>query len=384
MPESSVEVSANRMGASERFSVGQFSTEFGQAPSFARDTGFFDAVRRRVTVRFAGRALRGDPTLKRKAMVVFGAFAVCWAALLLAPSLWAYLAASLGFAFAAAGMAFNIFHDANHGAMADTTRGNLQLSSLSSALLGPSRHLWRAKHHDLHHKAPNVFGWDDDLETRGYLRLSPDQPWQWWFSLQWLYLWPLYAFNSIEWIFLKDFVQYSTRRLNKWQTIPALTAREHREFWVGKAAYAVIAGAPLLTQPGWRVLAGFFVFHLTLSLLLAAVFQTAHLNDRVAFPGGDHEGEARKGDEWAMHQLRTTANYATGDKWVGWFTGGLNFQVEHHLFPSVSSTHYPEISIIVRNAAAEFGVPYHVFHTVGAAVASHVRLVRALGVRPTG
>ena len=367
------EVSTARTGVSGGSSAG-----VGQAPSFARDTGFFEAVRRRVAVRFAGRALRGDPALRQKAAILLAAFPLCWVALLLAPTFWAYLAASLGLAFVAAGMAFNIFHDANHGALTASTRANVRLSQLCSALLGTSRHLWRAKHHDLHHKAPNVFGWDDDLETRGYLRFAPEQPWRWWFALQWLYLWPLYACNSIEWIYLKDFAQYATKRLNEWQTIPPLTGREHREFWACKAIYFAIAAAPLLTQPGWRVLAGFFVFHFTLSLLLAAVFQTAHLNDRVAFPGS----EAGAGNAWAVHQLRTTANYATEAKWVGWFTGGLNFQVEHHLFPSVSSTHYPEISRIVRDTATEFGVPYHAFATVGAAVASHVRLVRALGVRP--
>jgi linoleoyl-CoA desaturase len=134
---------------------------------------------------------------------------------------------------------------------------------------------------------------------------------------------------------------------------------------------------PLALQPASRVLAGFVLFHLAMSLVLTIVFQLAHLNEAVAFQAPDNAA-AMIADDWAAHQLRTTADFATDSRLVNWFTGGLNFQIEHHLFPYISHIHYPAIKADIRAAAAEFGVPYIAYPTLGAAIASHLRLVSSL------
>jgi linoleoyl-CoA desaturase len=82
--------------------------------------------------------------------------------------------------------------------------------------------------------------------------------------------------------------------------------------------------------------------------------------------------------EWAIHQLKTTANFATGNRFISWWVGGLNYQIEHHLFPRISHIHYPAISAIIRNACAEFNIPYLEHPHMRLAIASHVRHLRSL------
>jgi linoleoyl-CoA desaturase len=85
--------------------------------------------------------------------------------------------------------------------------------------------------------------------------------------------------------------------------------------------------------------------------------------------------------EWAVHQIKTTANFAEKNKIISWLVGGLNFQIEHHLFPRVSHIHYPAISSIVRAHCVQFDLPYHSFPNVRQAVVSHIRTMKRLGQR---
>ena len=352
----------------------------------ARDETFARAVLRRGAAQLR-EAPVGRGGLWRKAILIACWFVASYGALLASPGMAAYLAASVSMGFAAAAIAFNVFHDANHGSFCRGRRLNLLIGVLSCASLGIGRHFWLRKHNVLHHSYPNVFEWDDDIETRGHLRFSPEQPWRRRYRSQYLYFLPLYALNSVEWIFIKDFVQYFRSRINPYQESPALTAHERAEFWLIKAAYGVAFMAiPLYFQPFAVVAAGFVVFHVVMGLLLAVFTQLAHINDRVAFPA---LGRAPHADDWAAHQLRTTANFATRNPLVNWFAGGLNFQIEHHLFPHLPHTRYPAISAMVREVAQKFGVPYLEYPTFGEAIAAHIRLLHRLsrpdeapGIRP--
>lgn len=341
----------------------------------ARDETFARVVLRRGAAQLS-EAPGGRGALWPKAILIACWFVASYAALLASPGIGAYLAASVSMGFAAAGLAFNVFHDANHGAFCADRRLNLLIARLCCASLGVGRHFWLLKHHVLHHSYPNVFEWDDDLESRGALRVSPEQAWRPQYRGQHLYFLPLYALNSIEWIFVKDFVQYFRSRINHYQESPALTAREGAEFWLSKAAYGVaFVAVPLCLQPFAVVAAGFAVFHVVMGLLLAVFTQLAHINDAVAFPA---LGRVPHADDWAAHQLRTTANFATRNPLVNWFAGGLNFQIEHHLFPHAPHTRYPAISAVVREVTEQFGLPYVEYPTLGQAIAAHVRLLHRL------
>jgi linoleoyl-CoA desaturase len=355
----------------------------GPMPSFAAKSAFWRELAAAAKAHLAveadrGRPAVGDPRLQRKAAVILAWFGLSYIALLLAPGLAVALLAALSLALAASAVGFGVFHDANHGTLFRRPALNLVAARLCSVVLGPSRHFWVHKHQSLHHRQPNVLGWDDDLETRGFLRFSPAEAWHPKFRRQeWKAIF-YYALNTLEWLFWKDFACLASGRLNPWHDL-SLGRRQRAELLLCKGLYlALFVVPPFLVLPWLWATAAFVVFHIVLSWLLAIVFQLAHLTPEMEFDG------VRAGDDWALHQLRTTADFATGSAVVTWFTGGLNHQIEHHLFPRVAHTHYGALRPIVRAAAERQGVTCHDLGTVGAAIGQHFRLLRTLGTLDPG
>ena len=350
-------------------------------PTFAAKSPFWKELRAAATEHLAteasrGRPSAGDPRLHRKAAIIVLWFVVSYGSLLAAPTFTAVVLAALSLAFAASALGFGVFHDANHGTLFQRSASNLRAARFCSVLLGPSRHFWLHKHQGLHHRQPNVFGWDDDLETRGLLRLSPDCPWEPRFRRQEAKALLYYGLNTLEWLFWKDFRCLAEGRLNAWHSIE-LDNRARTEFYVSKGLYLLLFVLPpffLLPLP-WAA-AAFLLFHFVLSWVLAIVFQLAHLTPGMQFDG------VRPGDDWALHQLRTTADFATGSNLVTWLTGGLNHQVEHHLFPNVAHTHYSRLRPIVQGVAERHGIRCHDLGSVFSALNQHFVLLKALG-RPT-
>jgi linoleoyl-CoA desaturase len=131
----------------------------------------------------------------------------------------------------------------------------------------------------------------------------------------------------------------------------------------------------------WVVLAFYAALWFAVGVILGVVFQVAHCFDEAEFPEMDPDTQ-RVDDEWAIHQVKTTANFAPRGRLISWYVGGLNFQIEHHLFPKVCHVHYPAIAPIVREVCAEYDVPYTEYASFPAALASHGRLLRRMGRRP--
>ena len=127
----------------------------------------------------------------------------------------------------------------------------------------------------------------------------------------------------------------------------------------------------------WMI--GFLSLSLFAGFVLSIVFQLAHTVETAEFPAANKE-TGKMEDEWAVHQLRTTANFATRNRFICWWVGGLNFQIEHHLFPRILHIHYPEISKIIKKACQDFGMPYHEFTKMRTAIASHVKHLKSLSV----
>ena len=320
-----------------------------------------------------GRPSIGDPRLQRKAAVVVVWFALSDIAVLCAPTLYMALLATISLALAASALGFCVFHDANHGTLFRRSAANLMAARICSVLLGPSRHFWVHKHQGLHHRQPNVFGWDDDLETRGLLRLSPACAWEARFRRQEVKALLFYGLNTLEWVFWKDFRCLAGGRLNKWHAV-VLGTRERAELFVCKGLYLLVfVLPPIVVLPLAWAAAAFVLFHVLFSWLLAIVFQLAHLT-----PGMEFEG-VRAGDDWAKHQIRTTADFATSSRLATWFTGGLNHQIEHHLFPNVAHSHYPGLRPIVRAVAERQGLQCHDLGGILPAVRQHFVLLKALG-----
>jgi linoleoyl-CoA desaturase len=352
----------------------------GEMPRFSAKSQFWREVSAAARDHLAaeerrGRPSTGDPRLVRKAAVILVWFALSYGALLGAPTLYAALLAAASLALAASALGFGVFHDANHGTLFRRPAANLAAARLCSVLLGPSRHFWVHKHQGLHHRQPNVFGWDDDLETRGHLRFSPACAWEPRFNRQEMKAPLYYGLNTLEWLFWKDFRCLAAGRLNEWHAIK-LDSRARDELLVSKALYLLLFVVPpfLLLPLGWAI-AAFLLFHVVFSWLLAIVFQIAHLT-----PGMEFDG-VRAGDDWAMHQMRTTADFATSSRITTWFTGGLNHQIEHHLFPNVAHSHYPGLRPIVRAVAERQGLHCHDLGGTFSAIRQHFALLKALGAR---
>jgi linoleoyl-CoA desaturase len=322
-----------------------------------------------------GRPSVGDPRLQRKAAVIVLWFALSYGALLFSPTLPAALLAALSLALAAAVLGFGVFHDANHRTLFQRPAANLWSARFCSVLLGPSRHFWVHKHQGLHHRQPNVFGWDDDLETRGLLRLSPACAWKPRFRRQEVKALLYYGLNTVEWLFWKDFRCLAGGRLNEWHPIK-LDRSECVEFLLCKGLYFLLFVVPpfLVLPLTWAAIA-FVLFHLVLSWVMVVVFQVAHLTPGMEFGG------VRAEDDWALHQIRTTADFATCSRLTTWFTGGLNHQIEHHLFPNVGHTHYSGLRPIVRAVAKRHGVQCHDLGGIFSALDQHFVLLKALGVK---
>jgi linoleoyl-CoA desaturase len=188
----------------------------------------------------------------------------------------------------------------------------------------------------------------------------------------------LYCLLYLFWIFVSDFRKYFSKAIG---TVPLskMSLKDHLSFWTGKALFALVfMGIPIYVYGFLSWMVGFLVMTTLSGFVLSIVFQLAHTVEATSFPLAD-EHTGRMEDEWAIHQLKTTANFATRNKVVSWFVGGLNFQVEHHLFPRISHIHYPALNKIVKQACAEYNVPYIEYRSVRKAIASHVAYLRGLG-----
>ena len=280
--------------------------------------------------------------------------------------------------FGMSGVGFCIMHDANHGSYSRNKRLNHLLGHLIN-LIGGSAVNWKVQHNKLHHSYTNIEGMDEDIKTISILRFSPHQKKMKIHRLQHLYAWFFYGLMTISWITGKDFraiTKYTRRGWLDHKKIKLLFAK----LIVSKAAYytyTLILPLLLLPHSWWLIVIGFLVMHFTSGLLLGMVFQPAHVVPTSEFPLPDKKGKIQ--NNWAIHQLQTTSNFAPKSRIFSWFVGGLNYQIEHHLFPGICHIHYKALSTIVRRTALEFGLPYHIQPTFAIALANHTRMLRSLG-----
>lgn len=276
------------------------------------------------------------------------------------------------------GIGLSIMHDANHGSYSRNRRVNLALGHLLDFIGGSSRN-WRIQHNKLHHTFTNVEGMDEDIKSRVVLRFAPSQKRYKIHRFQFIYAWLLYCTMTIFWVTTKDFMQLVRYRKNgmiKEEDYNKLLM----ELIVWKLFYfGYLLVLPLLfaAVPAYLTIIGFASMHVLSGLALSCVFQPAHVVPEMDFPLADESGMLE--NNWAVHQLRTTTNFARGSRMFSWFVGGLNYQVEHHLFPNICHVHYKKISAIVESTAREYGLPYHFERTYVGALWNHGRMLYLLG-----
>ena len=289
------------------------------------------------------------------------------------------LCAILGFVLASIG--FNVMHDACHGSYSGKRWVN-NIMGLSLNVLGGNAFIWKFKHNIVHHTYTNVDGLDDDIAKSPLMRQCPTQKWVSMHRFQHLYVVLVYAISSFAWSFIMDFSKYFSQKIFK-MPLQKMDVKEHVVFWCSKLVnigYYIVIPVMVVGWKAWAI--GFTCMHLTMGLTLAMVFQLAHVVESTEFEFVEEDDKKKIDQEWAIYQIKTTANFARKNKIISWFVGGLNFQVEHHLFPHVSHVHYPAISNIVKRTCSDHDITYNEFPTMSAAIASHFRMMKVLGKKP--
>ncbi|MGB0948750.1 MAG: fatty acid desaturase family protein [Marinirhabdus sp.] len=297
---------------------------------------------------------------------------------------WSLVLLTIVMGIGMAGVGMNVMHDANHGSYSSKKWINKLLGSSMYILAGNSE-MWQIQHNVLHHTYTNIHGHDEDLDAGRIIRFSQHAAWHRFHKFQHYYSVFLYGLLTFNWMLTADFKQtkkYLARNLSygkfpkpalQWTTL-VITKLIYVMVWV-------VVPILLLDIAWWKILIGFFIMHYTAGLILSIVFQLAHVVGDTAMPLPDQTGSIK--NTWAVHQLFTTVNFSTKSRMLNWFTGGLNHQVEHHIFPNISHVHYTKISKIVKSTTKEFNLPYLEYKTFGKAIAAHFKHLKAMGARPT-
>ncbi len=347
-------------------------------PTFTARGSFFSTLRSRVDDYFKSNQIapRDHWRWYLKGAIIVLAFVFCYVQLVFFTNnlamaiLWAF-----GCGHGIALIGFNVMHDAAHGAASKRNWVN-RLYARTLDFIGASVFLWRFKHNVLHHTYPNVESWDEDLDSGGLLRFSPHSPRKPWHRFQHFYALILYGVLSAYWV-ISDFFELIKGEVGG-HKIPNITAKEVALFLLGKftfIGYAIVL--PLFFHPWWLVVLGFLFVEMVAGIIMSLVFQLAHVIQENEFLELPPNGKID--DEWAIHQLKTTANFAPDNPIINWYTGGLNHQVEHHLFPRISHVHYPAICKIVKATCDEFDVEYREHKSFTSALMSHMRMLYKLG-----
>jgi linoleoyl-CoA desaturase len=271
---------------------------------------------------------------------------------------------------------FNVMHDTSHGSFSKNRKVDILIAHTLSFTLGAFSVLWLIKHVRIHHVLTNIEGRDDDIDTNRMIRVHYDQPWEPKHKHQSIYAQPLYGLLYPYWVYYSDFKKYFKGKIQK--NDAKLTFVEHILFWASKITYLFLFWfIPLQNHSFWMVLAGNFIMGFVCGIFLANIFQLAHVNGVSEFRTETVPQKDNK--EW---QARSTANFATDNNFLTWFIGGLNFQIEHHLFPHISHRHYRGMQAGVKKICEEYNIPYTCFPSFREGYKKHREWIKELSIEP--
>jgi len=345
---------------------------------------FYKVLRQRVNAYFKEKNISKHANLNMKLKTVFMVTLYSTPLFLmiagLITSFWVMILmwAIMGVAMAGIGLA--IMHDANHGSYSKSAKVNNALGFILN-YIGGYHYNWRIQHNVLHHSYTNVHGYDEDIDKQGLVRFSPTQERKKFFRFQIFYVPFLYGILTLYWFVFKDIEQ--TIRYNKMGLLKTqgLTMKKAlTQIIIYKIAYfflTIFLPIYMMSFPWWQVIVGFLIMHFISGMILALIFQSAHVLEETEFYKVDENGGVE--NNWAIHQLLTTANFGNNSIVFSWFVGALNYQIEHHLFPNICHVHYKDISKIVKATAEEYNIPYYHHRTFFGALKSHFKLLHSLG-----
>jgi len=345
---------------------------------------FFATLRSRIDNYFTDNNLskHANSEMVVKSIVLLGGYIFTFAFMLfLGINGWSgYLLWALMGVFCA-GIGMSVMHDANHGAYSKKQEVNDWIG-YSLNLVGGAVTNWKLQHNILHHTYTNVPTHDDDIQNRAILRFNPQGKSNLIHKFQFVYAFFFYGILTLYWVTLKDLVQLIKFKKDG---VSKATDKELFVLFLKMSMMKIAYFSAMLLLPvyvfgfSWTfVLTGFLLLHFVTGLILTVIFQLAHSVEGTTHPMPDSTGIIE--NDWAIHQMHTTVNFSRHNKWLSWYVGGLNFQVEHHLFPRICHVHYPALAHIVKETAEEFGIPYLENHTFGQALNSHIALLQRMGL----
>jgi len=344
---------------------------------------FFNTLRARVDAYFKQNNISryGNKSMVWKTVILMCAYIVPFVLLLVLPPvtwvgfcLWSLMGLSL------AGIGMSVMHDANHGAYSRKKIIN-RLLGFSLNLLGMGVFNWKLQHNVLHHTYTNIYELDEDIDGPSILRLSPHHKYRKIHKYQQFYVFFLYCLLTLNWYLFKDFIQlvrYKKMGVNK--STPKQYAWQITSLILSKLFYAFyIIFVPIywLNYDWQQIVIALLVLHFIAGFILSVTFQLAHTVSESSYPLPNEKNIIT--NDWAIHQVNTTVDFARNSKFLNWYLGGLNFQVEHHLFPTICHVHYKSLSKIVEETAKEFGIVYSANPTLMAAIKSHLANIKKLG-----
>jgi linoleoyl-CoA desaturase len=351
----------------------------------SRDAASFsDDVKARVADYFTSRGLsdKADWRMVLKGLILLAVTFVPYGMILsnrFEP--WTMLGLAMVMGVGLAGIGFSISHDALHGAYSNNATVN-RIIGWSFDMCGANGYMWKVTHNVIHHTYTNIEGLDEDLTVSPLLRLSPHTEWKPFHRFQHLYGFLAYSFSTLFWVFVKDYKYFLQKDIG-----PFLDRKNPRKevagLFIGKAFYytwAILIPFFVVSVAWWQFAIGFVAMNLVAGTILGVVFQLAHVVEDITYPTPDAAGAM--GSAWMQHEMETTSDFGPNNWLLCWYVGGLNFQVEHHLFPKVCSIHYPAISGIVKETALAHGLPYNQHATLLEAVASHYKSLKRLSIQP--
>lgn len=353
---------------------------------FEEDRTFEGDVRRRVDEYFKrgiGRSRQGSLQMYLKTGIILASFVSFYLLLVFsAANLWQGLTLAVLLGLSVAGIGFNIAHDAGHGAYSKTAWVN-KLMAVTMDLVGVSSYVWFWKHAIIHHRYVNITGYDTDIDLGILGRLSPQSPMLPFHRWQHLYLWPLYGFLAAKMEFVDDFIRVIRGRIGR-HGFPRPTGQDLVIFVAGKVVFFSWAFCiPLIFHPLGAVLLFYGVGVSILGIMLSVIFQLPHCVAQADFPVPE-EKTGRMKNPWAVHQARVTLDFARTSRTVGQLVGGLNFHLEHHLFPTICHIHYPVITKIVEETCRDHGMKYSEHPSFRSGITSHYRWLKLMGRQDKG
>ena len=347
-----------------------------------KEREFAYEVRKRVRAYFKDNniSIYGNFNMYLKSVVILAIYLVPFFMLLTRPvSPWTALGLAVIMGIGEAGVGMSIMHDGVHHAYSSKKWVN-DLASSTMFLLGSNIFNWKIQHNIKHHTFTNIFNYDPDISNLKIIRLCQYGPLKKYHRFQHFYAFPLYGLMTFARLFgeIGVLLDYNRKGITIEQNVDP-TWQLVKLIAIKIIYFTAIIGLPLyFTEFAfWQILIGFIALHVTAGMIMSTVFQMAHVVEGTDQFLVDKDQQIK--NDWLVHQLNTTSDFGRKNGLFSWYIGGLDFQIEHHIFQNICHVHYPAIASIIKETAEEYGFTYNLKPNVFSALASHFRRLKELG-----